>query len=51
MIYQIAVPAGIHLMVELDTTEFHSDLYIKYGNIPYQNSVTDDDCDEGTYDA
>lgn len=50
-IWQIAVPADMHLIVDMDTTEFHSDLYIKYGKIPEQNPATDDDYDEGSYDA
>ena len=48
-VYQIAVPAGIHLMVEMDTTTRDCDLYIKYGGIPDQDCNTDDDCDTGDY--
>jgi hypothetical protein len=50
-VYQITVPAGIHLMVEMDTAEYNSDLYIKYGGIPDQDCGTDDDCDESAYDS
>jgi len=49
--YQISVPAGIHLIIEMDTSQFHSDLFIKYGSIPEQDCNTDDDCDTGDYDA
>ncbi len=51
MVYQISVPAGRHLIVEMDTTEYDSDLFIKYGSIPDQDCDTDDDCDIGRYDA
>jgi hypothetical protein len=50
-IWQIKVPAGIHLIVDMITTYLSSDLYIRYGQIPEQSCPPDDDCDEGNGDA